>query len=101
MADGRNNSRTIWYIVGAIVVLLLLAWIFGLFGAGDVAEVDGDGVVVSEEGIEEAAEDTGVAVEDAAEATEEAVEDGAEAAGDAVEDAAVATEEAVEEEAAD
>jgi len=85
MADGRSSSRTIGIIVGVIILLLLLAWIFGLFGAGDVAEVEGDGVVVTEEGA-----DAGEAVEDAAEETE-----------DAVEDAAEATEEAVEEEAAD
>ena len=73
MADGRNNNRTIGYVVGAIVLLLLLAWMFGLFGGRDVAEVD-----------------------DAAEATEEAAEDGAAATGEAVEDAAEATEEAAD-----
>ncbi len=92
MADGRttSRSRTIGYIVGAIVLLLLLAWIFGLFGAGDVAEVEGDGAVVTGEAVEDAAEETGDAVGDAAEAT-----------GDAVGDAAEATEDAVEEEAAE
>ena len=79
MADGRSSSRTIGIIIGVIILLLLLAWIFGLFGAGEVAEVEGDDVVVTEEGVtEEAAEE---AVEDAADATEEAAED----AEDAVE----------------
>ncbi len=66
MADGRSGSRTIWYIVGAIILILLLAWIFGLFGADDVAEVEGDAAVVTEE--------AGEAVEDAAEEVEEAAD---------------------------
>jgi hypothetical protein len=69
MADGRSGSRTVWYIVGAIILVLLLLWIFGLFGAGDVAEVDGDEAVVTEEGVV-----TEEAVEDAAEDAEEAAD---------------------------
>ncbi len=69
MADGRSSSsRMIGIIVGVIVLLLLLGWLFGLFGAAEQAvEVDGDEAVVTEE--------------DAA--TEEAVEDAAEEAEDA------------------
>jgi hypothetical protein len=54
------------YIVGAIVLLLLLAWIFGLFGADEVAEVEGDAAVATENAEE--------AVEDAAEEAEEAAD---------------------------
>ncbi len=68
MADGRSGSRTIWYIVGAVIVVLLLAWIFGLFGADDDAEVEGDAAVVTEEGAvsEEAVEDAAEEAEEAA-----------------------------------
>ncbi len=83
MADGRSSSRTIGIIVGVIILLLLLAWIFGLFGGGDGAEVE-EGAIVTEEGA----------------TAEEAVEDAAEETEEAVEDAAVETEEAIEEEAA-
>ncbi len=68
MANGRSGgSRTIGYIIGGIVLLLILAWLFGLFGGGDdVAEVE-DGAVVTEEGA--------VTGEDAEEAAEEAADD--------------------------
>jgi hypothetical protein len=68
MANGRSGgSRTIGYIIGGIILLLILAWLFGLFGGGDdVAEVE-DGTVVTEEGAA-----TG---EDAEEAAEEAADD--------------------------
>ncbi len=71
LANGRSDSRRwVWYIVGAIVVLLLLGWLLGWFG-GEVAE--------------EAATDDGAVVEEPAatgEAAEEAAEDAAEEAGD-------------------
>ena len=72
MADGRGSSRTIGYIVGGIILLLLLAWLFGLFGGDEAAEVETDGAVVTEEGVatgeaaEEAAEDAAEEAEDAA-----------------------------------
>ena len=73
MADGRGSSRTIGYIVGAIILLLLLAWLFGLFGGDEAAEVEADGAVVTDEGVAtgEAAEE---AVEDAAEEAEDAAD---------------------------
>ena len=74
MANGSSsNSRTIGYIIGGIVLLLILAWLFGLFGGDDdAAEVEG-GAVVTEEGVAtgEAAEE---AVEDAAEEAEDAAD---------------------------
>lgn len=61
MANGRTGgSRTIGYIIGGIVLLLILAWLFGLFGGDD-----------------DVAED---AAEDAAEATEEAADEAEDAA---------------------
>ena len=73
MADGRGSSRTIGYIVGGIILLLLLAWLFGLFGGDEAAKVETDGAVVTEEGVAtgEAAEE---AVEDAAEEAEDAAD---------------------------
>ena len=73
MADGRGSSRTIGYIVGGIILVLLLAWLFGLFGGDEAAEVEADGAVVTEEGVAtgEAAEE---AVEDAAEEAEDAAD---------------------------
>ncbi len=73
MADGRGSSRTTGYIVGAIILVLLLAWLFGLFGGDEAAEVGTDGAVVNEEGVAtgEAAEE---AVEDAAEEAEDAAD---------------------------
>ncbi len=73
MADGRNSSRTIWYIVAAVIVVLLLGWLLGLFGADEAGEVETDAAVVTEEGVAtgEAAEE---AVEDAAEDAEDAVD---------------------------
>ena len=69
MADGRGSSRTIWYIVGGIILLLLLAWLFGLFGGDEAAEVETDGAVVTEEGVA-----TGEAAEEAAEDAEDAAD---------------------------
>ena len=64
MANGRTGgSRTIGYIIGGVILLLILAWLFGLFGGDEVAEIE-DGAVVTEEGVA-----TG---EDAEEAVEEA-----------------------------
>ena len=80
MANGRTgNSRTIGYAVGAVILILLLAWLFGLFGGGDEVAVTEEGAVVTEEGAAtgEAAED---AAEDAAEATEEAADEAEDAA---------------------
>ena len=77
MANGRtSNSRTIWYIVGGIILLLILAWLFGLFGGGEVAEVE-TGAAATGEAVEEAAEDAGEAAGDAAEEAGEAVEEAA------------------------
>lgn len=75
MANGRtDNSRTIWYIVGGVLLLLILAWLFGLFGGGDVAEVE-TGAAATGEAVEEAAEDAGEAAGEAAEEAGDAVED--------------------------
>ena len=70
MANGQTgSSRTIGYIVGGVVLLLILAWLFGLFdGDDDAAEVD-DGAAVTEEGAV-----TGEAAEEAAEEAEEAAD---------------------------
>jgi LPXTG-motif cell wall-anchored protein len=77
MANGRTGgSRTIWYIVGGIILLLILAWLFGLFGGGEVAEV-GDDAAATGEAVEEAAEDAGEPAGDAAEEAGDAVEDAA------------------------
>ena len=68
MANGRTgSSKTIWYIVGGIIILLILAWLFGLFG-GDDFTVTEDGAVVTEEGeaTEDAAEEAAEDAEDAA-----------------------------------
>ncbi len=59
---GRGSSRWIWYIVGAVIILLLLAWLAGLFGADEAVQVDGEAAVVEEpaatgEAAEEAAEE--------------------------------------------
>ena len=53
VANGRTGgSRTIWYIVGGIIILLILAWLVGLFrGDDDVAVVTEDGAVVTEDGV--------------------------------------------------
>lgn len=62
MANGRTgNSRTIWYVVGGVIIVLLLAWLLGLFGGAD-------------EVAEDAAEDAAEATEDAAEAAEDAAD---------------------------
>ncbi len=70
MANGRTGgSRTIGYIIGGVILLLILAWLFGLFGGDDeVAEVE-DGAVVTEEGVA-----TGEAAEEAAEEAEDAAD---------------------------
>jgi hypothetical protein len=62
MANERTNgsSRTIGYIVGGVILLLILAWLFGLFGGDDVAEVE-DGAAATTEGAT-----TGEAAEEAA-----------------------------------
>ncbi len=70
MANGRTgSSKTIWYIVGGIIILLILAWLFGLFGGDDDVAVTEDGAVVTEEGGA-----TGEAAEDAAEEAEDAAD---------------------------
>ena len=62
MANGRTgDSRTIWYIVGGIILLLLLAWLFGLFGGGDVEVGEAVG---TEESAEIEIEDGEVEVDD-------------------------------------
>lgn len=64
----RSSSRVIGYVVGAIVLLLLLAWLLGLFGADEAAEVDTDEAVVTDEPAvtEEAVEEAAEEAEDAA-----------------------------------
>ncbi len=62
MANGRTGgSRTIWYVVGGVILLLLLAWLFGLFGRG---EVEVGEAVGTEEGAEIEIEDGEVEVDD-------------------------------------
>ena len=47
-SESGSSMKWLWYIVGAIVLLLLLAWLFGWFGDA----VD-DGAVTQEPAIEE------------------------------------------------
>lgn len=54
---GRGTSRTIGYIVAAVIVLLLLGWLLGLFGDDDAGEVETEGTATTEEALEDAAEE--------------------------------------------
>ena len=65
---GTSSMRWLWYVLGAILLLLLLGWLVGLFGADDAAEVETDGAVVVEEteAVDDAVEDGAVVVEDPA-----------------------------------
>ena len=84
---GRTGPmKWLWWVLGAIVLLLLLAWLLGLFGADEAVEVETDEAVVVEEteATEEAVEEEAVVTEDGeplvtedgdAVVTEEAAED--------------------------
>lgn len=43
--DRGSSKKWLWYLIGAIVLLLLLAWLFGWFG-GDEAIVTDETVIV-------------------------------------------------------
>lgn len=52
----RSGGRTIWMVLGALVVVLIVAWFLGLFGGPDGAvttdtapAVTGDGVATTTE----------------------------------------------------
>jgi hypothetical protein len=72
--DRGGAMKWLWWILGAIVVLLLLSWLLGLFATDDVAEVESDDAVIVEDG---------AAVVEEPAAAGDAAEDGAtEGAGD-------------------
>lgn len=92
----------LWWVLGALALLLLIGWLLGLFGGDDAAEVETDEAVVVEETEEPATE--AVVTEEPA-ATEDAAD--TEAGGEPVvteEGEAIVTEDGepvVTEEAAD
>lgn len=47
--DRGGSMRWLWYVLGAIVLLLLLGWLLGLFSANEEAPVAEDGAAVVEE----------------------------------------------------
>jgi hypothetical protein len=99
-STGGGPMRWLWIVLGAIVLLLILAWLFGWMGTTRVATVPVDDEVVVEEGTvleetEEGLATTGTAIEGAAEETGEAVGTAVDTTGDAVEGAADATGEAL------
>ena len=48
--DRGSSMKWLWWILGAIVLLLLLAWLLGWFGGDEVEEVETEAVVVEEPG---------------------------------------------------
>jgi hypothetical protein len=54
---GRGNTRWIWYLVGAIILILLLGWLLGWFSSDEVAEVETNEAAATEEAVEDAGEE--------------------------------------------
>lgn len=73
---GRSSMNWLWYVLGALLLLLLLGWLLGLFGADDTA------TATDATATEEPAPTEGVVVTEDPAATDGAATDGA--AGDAV-----------------
>ena len=73
--SGSSSTRWLWYVLGAIVLLLLLGWLLGLFAGDDAAEVEAEGAAVVEqtESAGDAVEEGAVVVEEPA-ATESAAD---------------------------
>lgn len=90
---GRSSMSWLWIVLGVIVLLLVLAWLFGWMGTNRVATVPVDDPVVVEEGAGAVIEDT----EQGLEATGDAVEGAAEETGEALDETGQAIEGAAEE----
>jgi hypothetical protein len=100
-STGGGPMRWLWIVLGVIVLLVVLAWLFGWMGNDRVATTTpvNDEVVVEDDTLMEETEEglatTGTAIEGAVEETGEAIGSAAETTGDAVEGAADATGEAL------
>ncbi len=46
--DADSKSKWLWYILGAILLLLILAWLFGWFGGDDRVVTTTEPVVTQE-----------------------------------------------------
>lgn len=63
--SGGGTSKWLWYILGAIVLILLLAWLFGWFGGNEMTGATAiEEPIVTEEEVEVAPVDPEVGVDE-------------------------------------